>query len=324
MKQSILSGFLRTVTTPFTRMPGKGWHGALPELSIIESGAEALARKHVYELAGVIGERHIGRYDALQASVDYICAVFEGSGYKPRKIGFPLLGKDLFNVEATRPGRSGRVLVVGAHYDSIPGCAGADDNASGTAAVLTLAELLKEFAPHDTIRFLAFANEEHPCLPAETMGSYDYARLCRRNGDKVRMMVLEMLGFFKHEENTQHYPFPFSLMYPTTGNFLGFVGNYRSRQLVHDSIRSFRKHARFPSDGVAAPDMFKDIGRSDHWGFWQFGYPAIMITDTANFRNPHYHTALDTIETLDYSSMGRVIAGLADMIKDVAGRGRTA
>jgi len=318
MNKKILSKVLRAVTSPFTRMPGESWKGALPQLTADQTATAQLLKRHVHELSAVIGERHIGRYGALEATVAYIVADFEDAGYKPKKHGYQLMGKTLYNVEATLPGTSGRVLVVGAHYDSIPGSAGADDNASGTASVLALARLLRNFAPKDTIRFVAFANEEHPCLPSETMGSYEYARICRANNDQVRMMVLEMLGFFKHEEGTQHYPFPFNLVYPTQGNFLGFVGNWKSKALVHDCIGAFRKHAQFPSDGVAAPDRFRDIGRSDHWGFWQFGYPAIMITDTANFRNPHYHTELDTPDTLDYESMSRVVTGLASMVKEVA------
>lgn len=318
MNRNLISKVLRQLTSPFTRMPGESFAGPLPGLTLLQSEMAQLLSAHVHYLAGTIGERHIGRYDALCASVDYISGAFEAAGYTPKRHGFKLLGKTVYNVEATLPGKSGRVLVVGAHYDSIPGCAGADDNASGTAAVLALAKLLKDFAPNDTIRFVAFANEEHPCLPSTTMGSYEYAKMCSQNGDRVRMMVLEMLGFFKHEDNSQHYPFPFNLIYPTTGNFLGFVGNWKSRPLLHDCISSFRRHGRFPSDGVAAPDFFRDIGRSDHWGFWQFGYPAIMITDTANFRNPHYHTELDTPDTVDYESMSRVVTGIAEMIKEVA------
>jgi Zn-dependent M28 family amino/carboxypeptidase len=319
MNRKLLSLFIRAATSPFTGMPGKSWDGALPQLTTDQTALTQLLTRHVHELSVVIGERHIGRPDALARTVDFISSDLTQAGYAPKAHGFELMGKTIYNVEATLPGKSKRVLVIGAHYDSIPGCAGADDNASGTASVMALARVLREFVPNDTIRFVLFANEEHPCLPATTMGSYEYARMCKRNGDQVRMMVLEMLGFFKHEEDTQHYPFPLNLVYPSQGNFLGFVGNWKSRALVHDCIRAFRNHAQFPSDGVAAPDLLKDIGRSDHWGFWQFGYPAIMITDTANFRNPHYHTENDTADTLDYESMSRVVSGLASMVKVVAG-----
>lgn len=320
MNRSLTSKILRVATYPFTGMPGKSFAGPLPALTVAQSASQARLEAHVRMLAETIGERHIGRYDALQRSVEYISSVFESAGYFPKLHTFPLLGKKLHNVEATLPGRSNRILVVGSHYDSIPGSPGADDNASAVAVLMEVAFLLKDLLPNDTIRFVAFANEEHPSLPDETMGSYIYARDCKKRNEVVRMMVLEMLGFFKDHENSQHYPFPFNLVYPTTGNFLGFVGNWSSRSLVHQSISAFRKHGQFPSDGVAAPDRFKDIGRSDHWGFWQFGYPAIMITDTANFRNPHYHTELDTPDTLNYEAMSRVASGLAPMIQDVAGK----
>lgn len=318
MNRKFLSPILRAATAPFTLMPGRSWRGALPELTAEQSDVAQLLRAHVHELSAVIGERHAGRPESLTRSVEYISASLQNAGYEPKLHGFELQGQTQFNVAATLPGKSKRVFVVGAHYDSVPNSAGADDNASGTAGVLALAYLLRQSMPNDTIRFVLFANEEHPGLPAETMGSYAYARSCRENGDDIRMIVLEMIGFFKQEENTQHYPFPLNLVYPSQGNFLGFVGNWKNRKLVHDCIRAFRRSAKFPSDGVAAPDKLKDIGRSDHWGFWQFGYPAIMITDTANFRNPHYHKQTDTPETLDYDSMSRVVTGLAVMIKAVA------
>lgn len=318
MRRKILSTLLRIATAPYTLMPGRSWKGALPQLSAQQASLAQLMQRHVHELSVVIGERHIGRPEALTKTVDYILNDLFDSGYEPKLHDFELGGTTQHNVEAILPGKSNRVLVIGAHYDSVPGSAGADDNASGVAAVLALARLLRDFAPSDTIRFVLFANEEHVGLPAETMGSYYYAKMCSENGDQVRMMVLEMLGFYKDEEDTQHYPSPLNLVYPTKGNFVGFVGNWKSRSLVHDSIRAFRKTAKFPSDGVAAPDKLKDIGRSDHWGFWQFGYPAIMITDTANFRNPHYHTEHDLPETLDYESMSRVVTGLASMVKTIA------
>lgn len=318
MRRKILSTLLRIATAPYTLMPGRSWKGALPQLSAQQASLAQLMQRHVHELSVVIGERHIGRPEALTKTVDYILNDLFDSGYEPKLHDFELEGTTQHNVEAILPGKSKRVLVIGAHYDSVPGSAGADDNASGVSAVLGLARLLRDFAPNDTIRFVLFANEEHVGLPAETMGSYHYAKMCSENGDQVRMLVLEMLGFYKDEEDTQHYPSPLNLVYPTKGNFVGFVGNWKSRSLVHDSIRAFRKTAEFPSDGVAAPDKLKDIGRSDHWGFWQFGYPAIMITDTANFRNPHYHTEHDLPETLDYESMSRVVTGLASMVKTIA------
>src|SRR5581483_8884141 len=108
----------------------------------------------------------------------------------------------------------------------------------------------------------------------------------------------------------QHYPFPFNLFYPDTGNFIAFVGNVQSRAWVKKVVGAFREHVRFPSEGAAAPDRFQDINRSDHWAFWQFGYPALMMTDTSNFRNPFLHTMEDTTDKLNFDHMARLVSGL--------------
>jgi len=170
------------------------------------------------------------------------------------------------------------------------------------------------------VRFVLFPNEEHPSLPNTTMGSYKYAMRCRERQEKLRMIVLEMLGFYSDEEGSQKYPFPFNLLYPQRGNFIGFVGNTRSRQLVHACVHAFRQLARFPSQGAAAPERFKDIARSDHWSFWQAGYQALMVTDTSEFRNPYYHTELDTPDKLNFEHMARVVQGLASMTAAIANR----
>src|SRR5262249_35638468 len=144
------------------------------------------------------------------------------------------------------------------------------------AVLLELALQLRKFKPKESIHFVAFANEECPGMPMTTMGSYSYARDCKKRDYDVRMIVLEMLGYFSNEKDSQKYPEPFKHLYPSTANFLGFASNWDSRELLYDCIRSFRKNACVPSEGIAAPgDLVEDITRSDHWGFWQFGYPAI-------------------------------------------------
>ena len=137
--------------------------------------------------------------------------------------------------------------------------------------------------------------------------------------DIKAMVSLEMLGCFSDEEGSQHYPFPFGLFYPHTGNFIGFVGNLSSRRLVRRALRAFRTHTRFPSEGCAAPGWITGIGWSDHWGFWQAGYPAIMVTDTAFFRYGHYHMLSDTPDKIDYERAARVVVGLTHVMRDLAG-----
>lgn len=132
------------------------------------------------------------------------------------------------------------------------------------------------------------------------------------------MLSLESLGYYSDQPGSQKYPFPIGLLYPSTGNFVGFASNLSSRALLHRSIKTFRAHAKFPSQGAALPEGIPGVGWSDHWAFWQVGYPAIMITDTAIFRNPNYHKATDTPNTLDYNRLARVTEGIEAIIRDLA------
>ena len=195
------------------------------------------------------------------------------------------------------------------------GSPGADDNASGVAALLELARLLAGTALPRTVRFVAFANEEAPFFYGDEMGSNLYAARAHAQGERIEAMLsLETVGYFTDQPGSQRYPFPFSLFYPDTGNFIGFVGNLSSRRLVRRVIGAFRVSTAFPSEGVAAPSGMEGVHWSDHWSFWEAGYPAIMVTDTAPFRYPHYHTATDTPEQLDYTGLARVTGGLAEVV----------
>jgi Zn-dependent M28 family amino/carboxypeptidase len=147
------------------------------------------------------------------------------------------------------------------------------------------------------------------------MGSRVHAANARKRGEKiVAVLALETIGCYSDQPGSQQYPPPFSYFYPDRGNFIAFVGNLGSRSLLRDSIRIFRETTPFPSDGVAAPEFIKGIGWSDHWAFWQEGYPGIMITDTAPFRYPHYHEATDTPDKLDYERMARVVSGVVRVV----------
>jgi Zn-dependent M28 family amino/carboxypeptidase len=235
---------------------------------------------------------------------------------------FIVEGKIVKNLEVEIMGKSlsKEIVIVGAHYDSVIGCPGANDNATGVAAVLEIARILTGRELPRTVRFVAFVNEEGPFFQTENMGSLVYARRARKQSENiVAMLSLETIGYYSDEKGSQRYPFPFSFFYPSTGNFIGFVGNTSSRALLHQSISSFRKHTSFPSQGVAAPGWMTGIGWSDHWSFWQEDYPAIMITDTALFRYAHYHTPQDTPDKVDYARMARVVAGLRRVIVELAG-----
>jgi Zn-dependent M28 family amino/carboxypeptidase len=208
-------------------------------------------------------------------------------------------------------------VVVGAHYDTVPGSPGADDNASAVAALIELAAMLgKERLP---IRFAAFANEEEPHFMGPDMGSWVSAKRSRDRGEKLAAMLsLEMLGYYSDRPGSQRYPRPLGLFYPDRGNYIAFVGDLGAFRLVRSCCSKFRANSPFPAEWLAGPAAIPGVTRSDHWSFRTLGFPAIMVTDTAYNRNPHYHKASDTPDTLDYGRMAQVTLGLAAMLKDLA------
>ncbi len=303
-------------------MPKSSYTGPFQPLSEDEVQVRDRLERHVSMLAGEIGERNIWHPQGLEASVDYIEKVLGDSGYQVEMQEYKVEGKPVANLEAERIGTSlaGEIVVVGAHYDSVFGTPGANDNASGVAGLLEIARLLATEELSRTVRFVAFVNEEPPFFLTGDMGSRVYASRSRRRGeDIVAMLSIETIGYYSEVSGSQHYPFPFSYFYPTTANFIGFVGNFSSRRLVRRAIGTFREHTRFPSEGLAAPEWVTGVGWSDHWSFWQEGYPAIMVTDTALFRYDHYHTPQDTPEKLDYARTARVVSGLTRVVADLAG-----
>ena len=314
--RSILKLMLRPLFSSIVEMPGRSHSGSLPSLTGEEKSLHERLQEHVRVLSVEIGDRSLKRPDALEQAACYIEDRFAAYGYKFVRQNFMLGTHALRNIEVVLPGtkRPDEIIVIGAHYDTVPGTPGADDNASAVAALLALAQSFAGKPQERTIRFVAFTNEE--TYDHERMGSYVYAQRCRKNGDNiVGMFSLEMLGVYSDEEGSQRYPFPFSLFYPSKGNFVAFVGNTASAPFLRRSISAFRSECRFPSEGCNAPDWLSDANRSDHFPFWKFGYPGVMVTDTSNFRFPLYHTAHDTIDQLDFECMARVVAGLERTFK---------
>jgi len=305
-----------------TFMPGKSWSAPVPPLSAEEQLIHDNLKRHVEILAQQIGERNVWHAEALNAVALYIRNTLEELGYQVGVQPFESGGLTVQNIEVELPGATApqEIIVLGAHYDSTIGTPGANDNASGVAALLEIARLLAGTTHARTLRLVAFANEEPPFYYSEEMGSRVYAEHSRQRGDQIKaMLALETIGYYTEQPSTQQYPFPFSFFYPDTGNFIGFVGNLSSWRLVRQAIAAFRASTAFPSEGVAAPGWIMGVGWSDHWSFWQAGYPAIMITDTAFFRYQHYHAATDTPEKLDYQSLARVTRGLVDVAAELAG-----
>jgi hypothetical protein len=305
----------------FTKMPGSSHSGPLQPLSADEKEVCMKLKQHVSVVAENIGERNIWKYGNLEASADYIEKVMKDLGYEVKKQDYMVMGKRVENLEWELIGvhHPEEIILVGAHYDSVLGSPGANDNASGVAAVLEIARLLRTERLSRTIRFVAFVNEEPPFFQTGKMGSRIYASRSHQNGEKIIAMIsLETVGYYTHEKGSQKYPFPLSFFYPDTGNFIGFVGNVSSRSLVREALEVFRSNTAFPSEGIAAPGWFPGIGWSDNWSFWKEGYPAIMITDTALFRYPYYHTHQDIPDKIDYEQMARVVVGVSQMIRELS------
>jgi hypothetical protein len=283
-------------------MPGRSHVGALPALSPPEKRLSEKLKAHVAVLA------RTERNTDLETSAQYIEGQFGSFTVQQ----FPVRGRTVRNIQS-----GAGPIVVGAHYDTVPGSPGADDNAS---AVAVLIELQKMLAPERLpIAFVAFVNEEMPYSFTLESGSFQCAKRAKALEEPVRAMFsLEMLGYFSDEPGSQRYPWPLSLVYPDRANFVAFVGDLGARALVRKAIGLFREGSRFPSEGVAAPAALPGIRASDHWSFRMHGFPAIMITDTAYNRNPNYHRPSDTPDTLDYDRMARVALGLASMLRELS------
>jgi Zn-dependent M28 family amino/carboxypeptidase len=278
----------------------------------------------VHTLAGEIGERHVWRPRALHAAADYIRGEFESLDYAVAPQAYEVHGVRCENLEVTIPGgaRASEIVLAGAHYDTVEGSPGADDNASGVAGVIEIARLLREARPQRTVKLVAFVNEEPPFFYFGPMGSKVYAQAARKRGDDIRMMLsLEMLGCYRDEPRSQAYPPLLKWFYPDRGNFIAFVSNLRSRRALAELTRAFRAHSDFPAERLASPAFVPGVSWSDQISFWRAGYPGVMVTDTAFYRNPHYHRATDTPERLRYAEMARVVEGLARALGAMAGAG---
>ncbi|MBC8107037.1 MAG: M28 family peptidase [Anaerolineae bacterium] len=305
-------------------MPGKSFTGPLPALTDEQIALRDQLRAHVQVLAVDIGERNILHFVELQKSAAYIERTLKQFGYATvDSQTYNVDGKDVRNLSVEIGGRVSpeQIVIVGAHYDAVHDCPAANDNGSGVAATLELARRFAGFEPNRTLRFVFFVNEEPPYFQTEQMGSLVYARACKaRNENIVAMFSLETIGYFDDTPGSQKYPAPLGMFYPDRGNFIAFVGNFTSRQFVRESVASFRAKAQFPSEGGTLPESLPGVGWSDHWSFSQVGYPALMITDTAPFRYPHYHTPQDTIDKIDFDRMTRVVSGVELVIKDFVNR----
>ncbi len=318
---AILASLLAAVwyAIVFPRQPVRG---PLPPLTSEETLLTGQLMAHV---AAVASRPHsVVHYENLEAAARYIEASLRTMGYEPLPQVFECDGRNVRNIEVViepdaRP--ADETYVIGAHYDSIDDSPGANDNGSAVAALVEVARLLKDFKPsRSRLRLVFFVNEEAPYGKTWSMGSWRHAGRLREAGERVAgMIALETLGYFSDKPGSQAFPPPFGLVFSDVGNFVAFVGLPGSRAFLRRSLRAFRKTTQFPSIGGNAPGFIPGIDLSDHWAYHRCGFPAMMITDTAPFRNPHYHQPTDLPSTVDYPSLARITKGIERMLRDVVG-----
>ncbi|MGQ0672428.1 MAG: M28 family peptidase [Hyphomicrobium sp.] len=301
--------------------PRQPFSGPLPRLTGEERRLMARLEAHVRAVAST--PHNLDHYAELEAAALYIERTLTALGYTPELQTYEVDGRPVRNIEVViepagdEAGDACETYIVGAHYDSPDDSPGANDNGSAVAAVLELARALRTHTPvHHRLRLVLWVNEEAPYGKTPMMGSWQHAKRLKDSGERVAgAIALETIGYFSDEPGSQAFPAPFGLVYPDRGNFIAFVGLIGARRLVHRSLGLFRSETEFPSIGGVAPGFLHGIDLSDHWAYHQFGFPAMMITDTAPFRNPYYHQTDDLPENVDYESLARVTTGLERMLR---------
>ena len=304
----------------FVRMPGQSFRGTAPPPTEAELSLESKLAGHLHQLASVIGARSTSQPAGLERTLVYLEEQLTSYGYRPLRIPYEVDGLTVANLEVEIIGSQlpSEIVVVGAHYDAFSSVPGANDNGSGTAAALALAERFAGLHCGRTLRFVFFTNEEPPHFQRETMGSLVYARACAKRQENIRAMwSLETVGYYSDDEGSQTYPIKLlEAAYPTRGNFIAFVGDLSAKGLVRKTVGRFRELTDFPSEAATLPGAIAGVGWSDHWSFAESGFPALMVTDTAVFRDPYYHTLEDLPERLDTASMARVVEGLGAVLAE--------
>lgn len=273
--------------------------------------AVALER-HVRALAESYHPRSVDDAAQLEAAGDYVLAQMRAGGAAPEIQGYEVDGKAYRNFISRFGPPDGPLLVIGAHYDACGSTPGADDNASGTAAILELTRLLAAHPPTRPIEVVAYSLEEPPYFRTQGMGSFRHARGLAQSGREVRLMIaVEMIGYFRDNPRSQSFPVAgLGALYPDTGNFIAVVGQFSDVRNVRRVKGLFRGASDLPVESINAPPGTPGVDQSDHANYWHFGMPAIMVTDTAYLRNPNYHAAGDTPDTLDYPRMAKVVRAL--------------
>lgn len=290
-----------------------------PEPRFIPSSSEQALHDHVNALSVAIGSRSFREYGKIREAEQYIRSFLERQGVPFELQGYDHERKRYNNIVVTLAGESHphESVIIGAHYDTVYETPGADDNASAVAVLLELCHTLKDYRPDRTLRLIFFVLEEPPAFMSPAMGSYVYANQAHdRKENIVGMICLEMVGYFNEADGSQAYPMPgMHWFFPNRGNFIGVVGNVSSRELTIAVAEALKAGSNLPVEHLVALQFIPGIGLSDHGAFWKMGFRAVMVTDTAFYRNPNYHSQKDTIETLRFDKMSQLVRGMVHVVE---------
>jgi Zn-dependent M28 family amino/carboxypeptidase len=278
-------------------------------------------KEHVRMLSGEIGEHNVFNSDALQEAEKYIEGEWRAQGYEVKKYAYDVQGVRCSNLEVSSTGvkKPDEIILIGAHYDTVYGSPGANDNSSGVASMLELSRRFSNLDVDRTVRFVAFVNEEPPFYGTNKMGSMVYAKMAAKRKDNIiGVIVLETIGYYTDKLNSQHYPLFLKNFYPKEGSFAAFVSNIKSRKWLKKVVSEFKNCSTFPAEYLS---IFTPIAPgaswSDHSSFWAVGYKALMVTDTAFYRYPYYHTSSDIPEKLNYEALTHITEGLGKTIQSL-------
>ena len=296
-------------------MPGSVFQGPWPALTERQALIADRLKSHVRHLTETIGPRNFKFYEALQRSVDWLESQLQALGYPVERLPFEADGQLFENLHTTSD--QGPFTVIGAHYDSVYECPGANDNGSAVATLLELARLLPG---RKDLRFVLFANEEPPFYKTAGMGSRVYVERLLHKAEPIKNMIcLETMGYYSQEAGSQRSPW--GDWFPSVGNFLAVAADLQSQRLAQQLVGRWQAQVPFPCLGIAAtPESEFDLlqaglGMSDQDSFWRVAIPAVMITDTVFYRYAYYHTEQDTWEKLTYEPFARVVDGLSQILQ---------
>jgi hypothetical protein len=302
--------------------PGISFPGAAGALTEEEGELSRDLKFSVQHLAADIGARGGQKTGALQEARESIERELRSAGLSPVETSFDGGGSQLYNLQADLVGKNAsEVVILGAHYDTMPYSPGADDNASGCAALIAIARSLRRESFERTVRFVFFAGSEGPIAGTENMGSRAVARAAKaKNEHVVVMLSLDNLGFYSDADGSQTRPLPLTPCYPSHGDFVAFVGNFSSRGILHKCVSDFRRFAQIPSACACLPGWIPGLSNGDQASFWREGIPAVLVTDTGALRNANYQLQTDTADRLDYTRLTRAVEALAHLTRDLASR----